>query len=149
MLCRRTTGLRPLILLLLLLGCCAAALAAGGGGSADNSDEFQMIDFGPDDPADDIQYQLALARENAAQGLTFEPEKLVQGNVIYGNQVRLERLQQANRDLIKLPEVTNPGEIGRDWVIRVHQAVEDADWLFEEAIGYQLPAGQVEVFGDY
>ena len=139
-----------LLSLLLLLGCCAAALAAcGGGGAADNPGEFEIIDFGADDPADDIQFQLALARENAAQGLTFEPERLVQVNVVYSNQVRQERLQQVNRDMIKLLEVTNPGEINLDWVIKTHQAVEDADWLFEEAINYRLPADQVESFGDY
>ena len=73
----------------------------------------------------------------------------MQVDVIYSNQVRLERLQQVNRDMIKLLEVTNPGEINRDWVVKTHQAVEDADWPFEEASNYRRPAGQVEEFGDY
>ena len=148
----RLSGRRPLIPLLLALLCSGGLLlmaACGGGGEGPQVDEFGIIDFGPDDPADDIQYQLALARENAEQGLTFEPERLVQVNVVYSNQVRLERLERVIRDMIRLLETNNAGEINLDWVIRVHQAVEDADFLFAEAIRYRLPEGQVEEFGDY
>lgn len=133
----------PALLLLL------AALAACGGGGAAGPAEFEILDFGPDDPADDIDYQLQLARENAAQGLTFEPEKLVRVSTVYNNQVRLERLQRVNRDLVTLLDYSNPGEIDLDWVIRVHQTVEDADRLYSEAVGYRLPADLVDDFGDY
>lgn len=137
-LCRRPSLFRLLL--------CGAAALAGGGGAADNPDGFQRIDFGPNDPAEDIPYQRDLARENAAQGLTFEPEKLAQVNVIYGNPVRPERV---NRDMIKLLEVTNPGEIRSGLGHPGASGGGYADWLFEEVISYQLPEGQVEAFGDY
>ena len=139
---------RLFLLLAFLLLLPAASAACGGGGNAGPA-EFEILDFGPDDPADDIDYQLQLARQNAAQGLTFEPEKLVRVSAVYNNQVRLERLQQVNRDLVTLLDYSNPGEIDLDWVIRVHQAVEDADRLYSEAVGYRLPEDLVEDFGDY
>ena len=131
--------------------CLAAATGCGlfGGGGGDETDDLGLIDFGPPAVEDTVEYQLEQAKEHVVQGLTYDPERLIEVSFAYSHELRLENLERGVRDLLVLMDYENPADVNLDWVKDVHRAVAELDHVFAEAVEYDLPPEMVEEYGEF
>ncbi len=146
----RLSGIRRPFLFVLVSVCLAAATGCGlFGGGGEESADLGLIDFGPPAVEDTVQYQLDQAKEHVVQGLTYDPERLIEVSFAYSHELRLENLEQGVRDLLVLMEYENPADVNLDWVKDVHRAVAELDHIFAEAVEYDLPPEMVEEYGEF
>ena len=135
--------LAALFLLLPALAGCGFISGDSGGG---NDGAIELIDFGDDEPAvfqDTVQEK----RTEVAEGFMLQPQTVGTVRFVYEHQVLLERFNHLLSRLEAALQDTGPEEVDLDWVILVLGIAQDADALFAEIIGHDVPVYLEEDFG--
>ena len=137
-------GLLTLLLAVVLATTTLGCGIFGGGVSAD--DELLILEFDDAEPTpepaftqENFNLQLELSRDTGV---------LVAIRYLYGHQIHLESLRQANRDLQALVDYSSPSDVDLEWVIEVHEVTAEVDALFERLTERGVPLSQRKRYGD-
>ena len=129
-----------LLVLLALSGGCAL-VRGGDDGEADPAEGLEILEFGPDPTPVPIEEEV---RNLAVSGASLE-----ELNYLYHRQVLMEQLRVSQRDLEQLQRFEGgDGAAGLGWVIDVHDAVHEADLVFEQVLGMDVPEYQRDKHAD-
>ena len=120
-----------------LVLCLLFSVGCGGGDG-----ELGMLEFGPDDEVPDYSDSPSGSQGVSSLALSVNPNVLIEIRFLYEHQVRMETLQQLNRDLTNLLEYEGPSDVDLDWVIEVHDVTEEADEFFLLVTSQRVPESQ-------